>query len=342
MGVLNMLQASRSTLAGLSLAMSLTYFIGVPLPARGQATAIAEVFGTVSDPTGAALVGARVTMTETDKNTVFSAVTNQVGNYLLPNLPTGPYRLEVRATGFKDYVQSGMVLQVGNNIQVNVVMQVGSVNETIEVKGVVNLVETKDNSISQVIDGQRINELPMNGRQATSLIFMVGAAAYGGSGDTGSKTFFSSTTISVAGGQGNGTAYLLDGGDNTDAMSNVNMPFPFPDALQEFSVETSAVSSRFGTHPGATVNVVTKQGTNAFHGDLFEYIRNGDLDARNFFSTVGADSLKRSQFGGVAGGRIIKDKLFFFGGYQGTRNRSNPPQSITHVPTTDSLTGNFS
>ena len=106
----------------------------------------------------------------------------------------------------------------------------------------------------------------------------LGAAAYGDSGDTGSKTFYSSTRISVAGGQGNGTAYLLDGGDNTDAMSNVNLPFPFPDALQEFSVETSAVSSRFGTHPGATVNVVTKSGSNAFHGDLFEYLRNGDAE----------------------------------------------------------------
>ena len=106
-----------------------------------------------------------------------------------------------------------------------------------------------------VIDQQRINELPLNGRQATQLILSLGAASYGDAGDTGSKTFYSSTRISVAGGQGNGTAYLLDGGDNTDAMSNVNMPFPFPDALQEFSVETSAVSSRFGIHPGATVNV---------------------------------------------------------------------------------------
>lgn len=321
--------------------MSLTYFIGAPLPAHGQATAIAEVFGTVTDPTGAALVGVRVTMTETDKNTAFSAVTNQVGNYLLPNLPTGPYRLEVKAPGFKDYVQTGMVLQVGNNIQVNVTMQVGSVNETVEVKAAVNLVETKENSISQVIDGQRINELPMNGRQATSLIFMVGAAAYGGSGDTGSKTFFSSTTISVAGGQGNGTAYLLDGGDNTDAMSNVNMPFPFPDALQEFSVETSAVSSRFGTHPGATVNVVTKSGSNQFHGDLFNYFRNGDLNARNFFAAK-HDSLKRNQFGGTAGGRIIKDKLFFFGGYQGTRQRTTPPQVTSYIPTPASLNGDFS
>ena len=119
------------------------------------------------------------------------------------------------------------------------------------------------------------------------------------------------------------------------------MPFPFPDALQEFSVETSAVSSRFGTHPGATVNVVTKSGSNAFHGDLFEYIRNGDLDARNFFSLTGPDTLKRNTYGGTAGGAIIKDKLFYFGGFQGTENRQNPPQSITHIPTQAMLNGDF-
>ena len=336
-----MTQASRSTLAILSLSISILLPFGLPSPARGQAVAIAEVVGTVSDPTGAALVGAQVTMTETDKHTVFSAVTNQTGQFILPNLPTGPYRLEVKAPGFKDYVQTGLVLQVGNNIQVNVAMQVGSVNETIEVKGGVNLVETKENSISAVIDGQRINELPMNGRQATSLIFMVGAAAYGGNGDTGSKTFFSSSTISVAGGQGNGTSYLLDGGDNTDAMSNVNLPFPFPDALQEFSVETSAVSSRFGTHPGATVNVVTKSGTNQLHGDLFDYFRNGDLNARNFFAAK-HDGLKRNQFGGTIGGKIIADKLFFFGGYQGTRQRTTPPQITSYIPTPAAIDGDFS
>src|SRR5436305_13765724 len=110
------------------------------------------------------------------------------------------------------------------------------------------------------------------------MIMRLGAAAYGDAGDTGSKTFYSSTRISVAGGQGNGTAYLLDGGDNTDAMSNVNLPFPFPDALQEFSVETSAVSSRFGTHPGATVNVVTKSGSYSLHGNAFQYLRKWRLE----------------------------------------------------------------
>src|SRR5579859_2020567 len=139
-----MLQASRSILAGLSLSMSIFFLIGEPAPARGQTTAIAEVFGTVSDPSGAAVVGAQVTITETDKHTVFSAVTNQIGRFIFPSLPVGPYRLEVKASGFKDYVQTGLELQVGNNVQINATLQVGSVNETVEVQGTVNLVETKE------------------------------------------------------------------------------------------------------------------------------------------------------------------------------------------------------
>src|SRR3984893_10502821 len=331
-----MTQMSRSTLAFLSL--SILFFA---LQLNAQTTAVASVDGIITDSTGNVIVKAQVTMTETAKGLIRTAATNIEGSYTFPNLPVGPYRLEVTSPGFKNYIQSGLVLQVGNNIQINVAMEEGSLSERIEVTAAANLVETKENSISVVIDSQRINELPLNGRQATQLIMSLGAASYGDSGDTGSKTFFSSTRISVAGGQSNGTAYLLDGGANTDAMSNVNLPFPFPDAIQEFSVETSAVSSRFGIHPGATVNVVTKSGANAFHGDLFEYLRNGDLNARNFFAPT-RDSLKRNTFGGTAGGKVIRDKLFFFGGYQGTINRSNPPSSSTNIPTAAMLAGNFS
>jgi hypothetical protein len=319
--------------------LSLTILFSVP--AFSQSVAVAEVSGNVTDPSGSAVANAAVTMTETDKATTRSTTSDPSGHYVFPNLPVGPYRLEVKAQGFKDYVQSGIVLVVNNNIQINVALQVGSITERIEVSGVTSAVETKETSVAAVIDQQRINELPLNNRQATQLILTLGAAVYADSGDTGSKTFWSATRIAVAGGQGNGTAYLLDGGDNTDAMSNVNMPFPFPDALQEFSIETSAVSSRFGTHPGATVNVVTKSGSNALHGDLFEYLRNGDTNARNFFAPV-HDGLKRNQYGATAGGKIIKDKLFFFGGWQGTRNRSAPPQLQTHIPTTAMLNGDFS
>jgi Carboxypeptidase regulatory-like domain len=326
-----------SKLAACLLALSFTF----PFTAWSQAVAVAEVSGTVTDSSGGALPTAQVIMTETAKQQTRTTLTDSTGRYVLTALPVGAYKLEVKANGFKDYLQTGIVLQVNNNVQINVSMQVGSISERVEVTAAASMVETKENSISVVIDQQRINELPLNGRQATQLIMALGAASYGDSGDTGSKTFYSSTRISVAGGQSNGTAYLLDGGDNTDAMSNVNLPFPFPDAIQEFSVETSAVSPRFGIHPGATVNVVTKSGSNEFHGNLFEYLRNGDLNAHNFFAAK-HDSLKRNQYGGTAGGRIIKDKLFFFGGFQGTRNRSTPPQLITHILTAQALTGDFS
>ena len=325
----------------LAVSISFSIFLSQPTSLRAQATAVAQVGGQVTDSSGGSVVGAKITATEVNRGIKHNATSDNSGAYTLSNLPVGPYRLQVNATGFKEYVQTGLELQVGMTVQIDAHMQVGSVNESVEVTAEAAMVETKETSVAQVIDERRINELPLNGRQATQLILISGGATYADAGDTGSKTFFSSTRISVAGGQGNGTAYLLDGGDNTDAMSNVNLPFPFPDALEEFSVETSAVSSKFGTHPGATVNVVTKSGGNNYHGDLFEYLRNGNVNARNFFAPT-HDSLKRNQFGGTIGGRIIKDKLFFFAGTQPTRNRSNPPTSITHIPNAASLTGDFS
>src|SRR5438477_1651971 len=315
---------------------------GMAYRCHAQTVAVADVSGIVADQSGSAVPGATVRMVQTDKEFVRTAVTDSEGRYVVPNLPVGPYRLEVRTAGFKDYSQSGIVLQVGRNVQQNVSLQGGAPAETVEVVAAAGMVETTQNGVGQVIDERRINDLPLNGRQATQLILLSGASVTApGGGMVGSKNYFSSTTISVAGGQANGTAYLLDGGDNTDTMTNVNLPFPFPDALQEFSVETSALSARFGAHPGATVNVVTRSGANTFHGDLFEYLRNGDMNARNTFAPR-HDTLKRNQFGGTAGGRILKDRLFFFGGTQITRQRSDPPQTISYVPTAAALNGDFS
>ena len=310
--------------------------------AYSQAVSTAEAGGSVTDPSGSAVAGAQVKMTETDKQSSRTAVTDDQGRYILPNLPVGPYRLEVTAAGFKGYSQSGIILQVGNSVQINVKMQLGSVSDVVEVTGSAGMVETRDTSISQVIEEKRIVDLPLNGRQPTQLVLLAGAALTApGGGMTGTKSFFSSTTISVAGGQANGVNYLLDGGDNNDSFSNVNLPIPFPDALQEFSVQTSSVPARLGLHPGGVVNAVTKSGSNALHGDVFEFLRNGNFNARNFFAPA-HDTLKRNQFGGTLGGKIIRDRLFFFGGYQGTRNRSDPPQTVSFVPTQAVLGGDFS
>src|SRR6185295_1106286 len=130
------------------------------------------------------------------------------------------------------------------------------------------------------------------------------------------------------------------GGDHNDVHSAINLPFPLPDALQEFSIQTSGLSARYGVQPGGVVNAVTKSGTNQFHGNLFEFIRNGNFNARNYFASD-HDSLRRNQFGGTLGGPIVKDKLFFFNGFQATRERTAPPQSIAYVPTQAALSGNF-
>ena len=317
----------------------------------GQAVAIGSVSGTVSDQSGSIVPGATVHMTETDKGTVHTGTTDAEGHYTFNNLPVGPYRLEVSANGFKGYAQTGIILQVAENLTQNVALQVGALTETVEVQAGASMVETRDSSISQVIEQQRIVDLPLNGRNLTSLLTLSGVATGGNDmtlngGDlTGSKnvqgTSGGSVQISVAGGAANGVNYLLDGGDNNDAFSNVNLPIPFPDAVQEFSVQTNGLPAQYGLHPGGVVNIVTKSGANAFHGDAFEFLRNGDLNARQN-STPLRDTLKRSQYGGTAGGRIIKDKLFFFGGYQGTRQRSDPATQTAYTPTAATLKGDFS
>ena len=249
-------------------------------------------------------------------------------------------QLHVTREGFNSYVQSGIVIQVGNNLRVDVALKVGGVAQTVQVDAEASMVQTEDQSVSQVIDQQRMVDIPLNGRQATQLILLTGAATTAPAGDNvGSKNYPSEVTLSVAGSQGTQTEYLMDGADNTDSFSNVNLPFPFPDAIQEFSVQTSGLAAQYGFHPGSVVNIVTRAGTNAFHGTAFEFLRNNDFNATNYFST--RDTLKRNQFGGVIGGPIIKSKLFFFGGYQGTILHQQSNSTTYILPTQAILNGDW-
>ncbi len=320
--------------------------------ARGQQVAVSQLDGYVSDPSGNAIPGAQVKAIETDRDQIHSATTDSAGHYAFPGLPAGNYRLEVSYQGFKSYVQTGIVLDAGNNRTQSVTLQIGSVTESIEVSANALMVETKESSIAQLVDSQRMIDLPLNGRNPVALLTISGLATstmtLNGGDLTGSKNIQGSNgsgQYSVAGGAANGVNFLLDGGDNNDAFSNVNLPVPFPDAIQEFNVQTSSLPAQYGLHPAGVVNIVTKSGANAFHGDLFDFLRNGDLNARPK-GVIGLqptrDSLKRNQFGGTAGGRIIRDKLFFFGGYQGTRQRSDPSNITAYVPTAATLKGDFS
>src|SRR5438093_4410573 len=303
---------------------------------RAQATA--QISGAVRDQSGAVLPGVEVTATQTDTGIVRTAVTNETGSYVLPNLAVGPFRLEAALPGFRTFVQTGIVLQVNSNPVINPVLEVGQVSEQIEVQANAAQVETRATGVGSVIENTRVLELPLNGRQMTDLITASGVAVQ--TGVASSRAMQGGAAISVAGGQINGIQYLLDGAMHNNPYDGLNLPLPFPDAMQEFKVETGALMAQNGMHSGAAVNGVTKSGTNDFHGDLFEFVRNYKFNGRNFFA-LKRDSLKRNQFGGTVGGPVIKSKLFFFAAYQGTTTRSDPGDNISFVPTAAALAGDF-
>src|SRR5580765_1122732 len=311
--------------------------------ARAQATA--ELNGRVTDESGAVLPGVTVTVTQTDTGFTRTVASEANGTWVITNLPTGPYRLEISLQGFKSHVQTGIVLQVGASPTINVSLAVGNLEETVSVEGAAPLVDVRSAGISAVVEQERIVALPLQGRQVTDLIVLAGAAVE--TGRPNSRNFQGGVNISVAGGLQFGVAYTLDGAVHNDPQNSASLPLPFPDALQEFRVATSGLAAQSGMRSAASVNAVTKSGTNTFHGNAFEFLRDKRFNAKSPFAAIGPDGkrfddgLKRNQFGGTIGGPIVRDKMFFFAGYQGTRTRQTPPDLIAFVPTAAMLAGDF-
>jgi hypothetical protein len=309
----------------------------------GQSAAVSQISGTVHDSSGLAVAGAQVAATQTDTGLIRTTQSAADGTYLLLSLPVGPYHLEITKAGFSTYGQSGIVLQVNSNPSIAATLSVGSVAEHIVVEAAAAMVETQSTGVGQVIDQARVVELPLNGRNITQLIGLAGGAAYTpASGNlTSTKNYQNGeAVVSVAGGALNGVTYLLDGATHNDPFNNLNLPLPFPDALQEFKVETSALPAQYGYHSAGAVNIVTKSGGNEYHGDAFEFVRNRVFNARDYFA-LSRDTLKRNQFGGTFGGPIKKNRLFFFAGYQGTTVRSAPNAAFAFLPTPAMLSGDF-
>lgn len=314
-------------------ARSLMFLALATTAAWGQT---AQIAGTISDASGARVPQAQVTAKEVDTGAQRNVTSNAEGYYTVPLLPPGNYTVSVSKEGFSPVSQSGITLAVGDNATIDIKLTVGTVSQTVSVTSVAPLVDTQSGTINRVVDRQRIVDLPLNGRDITQLLTVQAGVV-----ETVSSAGVVGNAFVVNGSRNTGVNFLLDGATNVNSYQNYSGEFPNPDAVQEFGVQTNNFSAEYANATGAVVSVVTKSGTNEFHGSAFEFLRNGALNARNFFAAT-TDSLKRNQFGGTFGGPIIKNKLFFFFSTQGTTIRSNPVVTKQFLPTTAERVGNFS
>ncbi len=305
----------------------------------------ASLSGTVVDQSGAAVPEANVMAQNVDTGFTVKVITTPAGSYLFARLPIGNYKLTVEKSGFTTYVQTGIHLEVSEAATQAVSLMVGAVSQQVSVTADTPVVTSDSATVSQVVDQRQVVDLPLDGRQVQSLVFLSAGstdatAHYCGSNCEGG-TYPGEQYAKVNGTFSESVNYQMDGVAYNDTYINANLPFPNPDAIQEFSLQGDNMSAEYGNAVGGVVNVVSKSGTNVIHGDVFEFLRNGDLNARNFFAPA-QDQIKRNQFGGSVGGPIQKDHLFFFGTYQGTRYANSPQGNIAFVPTAQERMGNFS
>ena len=326
------------------LSMAAGVFVLCVSPVYAQYTT-ASLGGNVVDSNNAVLPQSQVIVRNVDTGFTQTATTDQGGAFLFPRLPVGSYELRVERPGFSTYVQTGITLTVDQAASRTVIMQVGQVTEEVTVEADAELISSRTGTLSQLVDQKRVVELPLNGRMAQSLVFL--AAGTVDLGRNGCRICGHGGVYpgeQTAGVNGAGMAqvnYQLDGAGHNDTYLNVNVPFPNPDAVQEFNLQASNFTAEYGNAAGGIVNIVTRSGTNDIRGTVFEFIRDGALNARNFFAPA-KDTLKRNQFGGSVGGPILRDKLFYFGTYQGTRIRSEAAGRVAFVPTAAERAGDFS
>ena len=302
--------------------------------------------GTVTDPSGAPVVGAKVTAKDTERNSVFPTTTNSDGAYALPRLPVGNYSLRVEQTGFQTAVRDGIVLQLNQEAKIDVSLVIGDVRQTVEVTSAAPLLETETTQLGTVIDARTNVALPLATRNYVQLTLLTaGAVTPNPAGFGGSKTSFQSERPYVNGNREQTNNFLLDGMDNNQVSDNLVAYAPSVDAIEEFNMITQNASAEFGNFMGGIISVSIKSGTNQIHGDAFEFIRNDALNANsweNNWRGLARSKLRWNQFGGSAGGAIKKDKIFLFGDYQGSRYDTPSSIASTSVITAAERAGNFS
>jgi carboxypeptidase family protein len=316
--------------------------------AFGQAVT-GSLVGTVTDTSGGAVAGAKITITETSTGIARAATTNADGGYVVPYLPPGTYRIEVEKQGFKTFSRDGVLVATGERLRVDAEISVGSINERVEVSTVTPLLQTESADVNQAFEAKKIQELPINGRNFQSLVALVPGVAPPSSTigvfDNPQGTQF----FQVNGQNNSANNFQIDGVDNNEPLLGLVVQIPPAEAIQQFSVSTSNYDAEFGRAVGAVINVTTRPGTNDFHGSLFEFHNNSYFKARNFFN-LNRDAQGKSkvpnalknQFGGTFGGPIIKNRTFFFGDYQAQYQRLGRTPIIQTVPTQAFRDGDFS
>ncbi len=293
------------------------------------AASVGTVTGTVKDATGAVVPGVKLTLTSTTTNTAAAGITNRDGDFTFIQVVPTTYSLLAEAQGFKKISVPAVLVQVDQITRVDLTLEVGAVGDTITVEDVSPLLENDKSTLSSVVDSTNISNLPLNGRQALDIALVTPGTLPSATGTQGGG-------FNVSGARSQSNMYLWDGVSNMDTQINSNLNnFRVAEAIQEFSVQTSVASAEFGRGTGGQVSMVTKSGTNALHGSLFEYVRNDAFDATDFFINKAKGTktpLHRNQFGGTAGGPIKRDKLFIFGSFEEFRQVA-PTPSLTRVPT---------
>lgn len=289
----------------------------------------ARISGAVTDPAGAIVVSAEVSLTNAATGQSRSMRTSAEGTYTFLDVTPGIYNLSAKAQGFKAFSQNGITVQVGNAITLNVPMELGSVTESLIIQGEAALVNTQTSTVQQTVDQKRITELPLNGRNVLQLQSLLpGVVSVGTAGQFGNTN----PVFVINGARSLSVNYTMDGATNVNSFWNIPNDYPNPDALQEFTAKTHAFSAVYGRNAGAVIEAATRSGTNRFHGTLFEFLRNDRMDARPFFSAK-RPAFKRNQYGGTIGGPILRNRHFFFFSYQGTNQRGSP-STLNYFPLT--------
>jgi hypothetical protein len=338
------LAAGATRCAAVALAVSIWM---APLPASAQAVS-GTILGTVRDSTGAALPGATVTLTNTGTGFTRTVVADASGEFTAPSIPTGTYSATGEMSGFKKMNLANIHLGVDQRVRVDLKLELGQLSESVEIQAETPLVQTSSSDLSVTVEGKTIESLPLNGRNFVNLTRTIPGVVRGNPGanidGAGSLAWRASASFSANGQRPRDNNYLLDGVDNNETWLQTVVIFPSVDALDEFKLQTSTYSAEFGRSMGGVVNLQIKSGSNAFHGSVFEFMRNDKLDANNWFNNrAGRPKPKFSQhqFGGTIGGPIMKDKTFFFADFQGMR--INQGQSyLSTVPSELMRQGNFS